>query len=118
MEITADSAPVIKPASLPKYIAVRTTIAVTGLKPGSGVNRMRPTTDSATIAAMRMSVCVLPDFLSKCRKKGTQASSATQSEIHAYCFSANSSVPPTTTAGVSRQRTIQETHFFAFISKF
>ena len=50
--MTAESAPVIKPASLPKYIAVITTVAVTGLKPGIGAKINRPITDIATITAI------------------------------------------------------------------
>lgn len=63
-EMTADKAPVIKPASLPKYIAVITTIAVTGLNPGTGAKRILPITDSAIITAINIIFFVSFSFFS------------------------------------------------------
>ena len=68
----------MKPASLPKYIAVITTIAVTGLNPGIGVKIILPITDSAIIAAISTSFLVSFSLFSKCMKNGTQDRTATQ----------------------------------------
>ena len=98
----------MKPASLPKYMAVITVMAVTGLKPGIGANRKRPTTDSATMAAI--SIISLASALpcSKCKKKGRQESTATHRVRYAYCLLPKSKDPPTTAAGTSTQRMIYE----------
>lgn len=79
--MAADSAPVKKPNSEPKYIPAITTIAVTGLKKGRGAKINLPATDKAVITASN-TILRVEDFFSKLRKNGTHARIITHNEIY------------------------------------
>lgn len=75
-ETTADREPTKNPDSEPKYIADITTIAVTGLNPGTMAKINRPAEDSATIAAIAINsllLCVLCSNLKKNSKHESKA---------------------------------------------
>ena len=82
-----------------------TTIAVTGLNAGIIANRILPSTERAVMHASRTIRFASAPLRSKCRKTGTQESSVTHRDTHAYCLSRNSKAPPTTTAGIRISRT-------------
>ena len=105
-ETSADKAPVINPASFPKYIAVKTVIAVTGLNPGVGAKIILLMTDTATMTAMVTVFIAGASLFSKDRKKGIQESTAAQSAIHIYMFSPKNIVPATVIAGTRRSKNI------------
>ena len=96
----------MNPASLPKYIAVITVIAVTGLNPGIGANIILPIDDSAIIIAISIILFMFFSLFSKRIKNGTQDSMTVQSDTQAYCLSLKIKVPAVTRAGIIIQRII------------
>lgn len=80
--MTAVIAPVKNPDSPPKYRAVMITIALTGLKKGTGAKINLPPTDSAVITEIITKVREAVFFFSKDAKNGTQARTAHKSETN------------------------------------
>ena len=77
------------------------TMAVTGLKPGSGAKISLPTTDSAVSTAITTSSRAPVFPLSKPIKNGTHAKKAIIKEIMLYFLSSNSFTPIKIAAGMA-----------------
>lgn len=78
----AVKAPTRKPASAPKEIADKITIAVTGLNPGIAANKKRPTTDKAIITANITIRLIFVSLFSNERKKGVNVNKTITKEIN------------------------------------
>ena len=103
LERRAVRAPVRKPASLPKAMAVIMIIAVTGLKCGTSMKISRDNTLNTVIQAMTSNSLSLCLPFSKLRKTGIKDKAAIPAATRTYCLLLKRAVPTMISAGMRRK---------------